>query len=296
MRVELAAKAGFCFGVNRAVDTVYKEAEEGKQPVYTFGPIIHNEEVTADLERRGVKVIHSLEEAQQAAGGTGTVVIRSHGVPRALQEDLVKTGLSVVDATCPFVKKIHRLVQDYSGRGYFIIIIGSAEHPEVQGIVGWSDPERTVVIDTEEEAQRLDLSGESRVCIVSQTTFHYKKFQDLVEIIRKRGYYSKGTVKKDIEYVVHNTICSATRERQEAAGALSRQVDAMIVIGGASSSNTRKLYEICSRHCQNTYFIQTKEDLEHTDFSRFDYVGITAGASTPNNIIEEVQKYVRDEL
>lgn len=131
---------------------------------------------------------------------------------------------------------------------------------------------------------------------MAQTTFHYKKFQDLVEIIRKRGYYSKGTVKKDMDFQIHNTICSATKERQEAARALSRQVDAMIVVGGASSSNTRKLYEICSENCQNTYFIQTKEDLEHTDFSRFDYVGITAGASTPNNIIEEVQKYVRDEL
>ncbi len=293
MRVELAAKAGFCFGVNRAVDTVYKEAAEGEQPVYTFGPIIHNEEVTADLERKGVRVIHSVQEA---AGGTGTVIIRSHGVPRKLQKELENTGLSVVDATCPFVKKIHRLVQDYSGQGYYVIIIGSAEHPEVQGIVGWSDPDRTKVIDSEEEARKLDLNGEDKVCIVAQTTFHYKKFQDLVEIIRKKGYYSKGMVKKDIDYVVHNTICSATRERQEAARMLSRQVDAMIVIGGASSSNTRKLYEICSGHCQNTYFIQTKEDLEHTDFSRFDYVGITAGASTPNNIIEEVQKYVRDEL
>ena len=116
---------------------------------------------------------------------------------------------------------------------------------------------------------------------MAQTTFHYKKFQDLVEIIRKRGYYSKGTVKKDMDFQIHNTICSATKERQEAARALSRQVDAMIVVGGASSSNTRKLYEICSENCQNTYFIQTKEDLEHTDFSRFDYVGITAGGVHP---------------
>ena len=295
MKVELAAKAGFCFGVSRAVDTVYREAAEGGRPVYTYGPIIHNEEVTADLERKGVRVIGSLQEAGQLS--SGTVIIRSHGVPRSLQEELAATGLTVVDATCPFVKKIHRLVQEYSGRGYYMIIIGSEQHPEVQGIVGWSsDPERTKVVDSEEEAQKLDLDGEKKVCIVAQTTFHYKKFQDLVEIIRKRGYYSKGTVKKDMDFQIHNTMCSATKERQEAARALSRQVDAMIVVGGASSSNTRKLYEICSENCQNTYFIQTKEDLEHTDFSRFDYVGITAGASTPNNIIEEVQKYVRDEL
>lgn len=294
MKVELAAKAGFCFGVNRAVDTVYREAAGNHRPVYTFEPIIHNEAVTADLERRGVKVIDSLEEAEGLS--SGTIVIRSHGVPRKLQEDLAATGLTVIDATCPFVKKIHHLVQEYSEQGYLVIIIGSAEHPEVRGIVGWSDPERTIVIDSEEKARNLDLNQEKKVCIVAQTTFHYKKFQDLVEIIRKRGYYSKGMVKKDIDYVIHNTICSATKERQEAARELSCQVDAMIVIGGASSSNTRKLYEICSGQCQNTYFIQTKEDLEHTGFSRFDYVGITAGASTPNNIIEEVQKYVRDEF
>ena len=188
--------------------------------MYTYGPIIHNEEVTADLERKGVRVIGSLQEAGQLS--SGTVIIRSHGVPRSLQEELAATGLTVVDATCPFVKKIHRLVQEYSGRGYYMIIIGSEQHPEVQGIVGWSsDPERTKVVDSEEEAQKLDLDGEKKVCIVAQTTFHYKKFQDLVEIIRKRGYYSKGTVKKDMDFQIHNTICSATKERQEAARALS---------------------------------------------------------------------------
>ena len=134
MKVELAAKAGFCFGVSRAVDTVYREAAEGGRPVYTYGPIIHNEEVTADLERKGVRVIGSLQEAGQLS--SGTVIIRSHGVPRSLQKELAATGLTVVDATCPFVKKIHRLVQEYSGRGYYMIIIGSEQHPEVQGIVG----------------------------------------------------------------------------------------------------------------------------------------------------------------
>mgnify|MGYP003248217694 FL=1 len=144
--------------------------------------------------------------------------------------------------------------------------------------------------------KKLDLNAWKKVCIVAQTTFNYNKFQELVEIIQKKGYYSVSTVDKDSEIIVHNTICSATKERQEAAKELSAKVDAMLVIGGLSSSNTRKLYEICSENCRNTYFIQTKEDLENSDFSRFDYVGITAGASTPNNIIEEVQKYVRNEF
>lgn len=293
MKVELAKMAGFCFGVNRAVDTVYQEAAE-HSPVYTYGPIIHNEEVIADLERKGVKVIHSLEEAKEQQ--QGTVIIRSHGVTKNEQDALMADGLRVVDATCPFVKKIHKLVQEYSEKGYDVIIIGSGDHPEVQGIVGWSDAEHTVVINNESDAKKLDLKSRKKVCIVAQTTFNYNKFQELVEIIQKKGYYSESTVDKDSEIIVHNTICSATKERQEAAKELSAKVDAMLVIGGLSSSNTRKLYEICSENCRNTYFIQTKEDLENSDFSRFDYVGITAGASTPNNIIEEVQKYVRNEF
>lgn len=293
-KVELAAKAGFCFGVNRAVDTVYREASAEEHPVYTYGPIIHNEEVTADLERKGVNVVNTLQEAEKIK--KGTIIIRSHGIPKAVRDKLEDTGLAVVDATCPFVKKIHQIVQEYSDRGYYIIIIGSADHPEVQGIVGWSDPVRTRVISSKDEADKLVLKGEKQICVVAQTTFNHKKFEDLVEIIKKKEYDGKGTVEKNSDIVINNTICSATKERQEAARELSGHVDAMIVIGGASSSNTRKLYEICSENCLNTYFIQTKEDLEHSDFSRFDYVGITAGASTPNNIIEEVQKYVRDEL
>ena len=246
MKVELAKMAGFCFGVNRAVDTVYEEAKQFS-PVYTYGPIIHNETVIDDLEKKGVQVIH-------------------------------------------------KLVQEYSEKGYYVVIIGSGDHPEVQGIVGWSDETRTSVISTVDEAQNLDLKPWKKVCIVAQTTFNYNKFQELIEIIQKKGYDSESTVDKDKKFVVHNTICNATKERQEAARELSGRVDAMLVIGGTSSSNTRKLYEICSEKCRNTYFIQTKEDLENSDFSRFDYVGITAGASTPNNIIEEVQKYVRNEF
>ena len=284
MKVEVAAKAGFCFGVNRAVDTVYREAKEGQKPVYTYGPIIHNEEVIADLERQGVRVLDTLEEAGRIH--EGTVIIRSHGVTEAEQKELEETGLHVVDATCPFVKKIHRYVREFSEKGYYVIVIGNSQHPEVKGIVGCSHPEHTSVIENASDAENLTINDIKKVCIVAQTTFNYNKFQDLVEIIRKKGY----------DIIVHNTICSATKERQEAAGVLSGKVDAMFVIGGTSSSNTRKLYEICSENCKNTYFIQTKEDLEHSEFPRFDYVGITAGASTPNNIIEEVQKYVRNEL
>ena len=305
MRVELAEKAGYCFGVNRAVDMVYQEIIKDKDPVYTYGPIIHNEEVIRDMEDRGVHVINSLEEARELP--KGHVIIRSHGVTQKEYKTLEANGFVVVDATCPFVKRIHQLVHEFSKKGYFIVVIGDVSHPEVKGIVGWSDKEHTAVVGNAEEAQNLSLDDFEKICIVSQTTFNFNNFQDLVEIIRKKRYdkksYGGETVpqhisieQKDGSLIVHNTICSATQERQEAARELSQNVDAMFVIGGTSSSNTRKLYEICSENCKNTYFIQTKEDLECSEFPRFDYVGITAGASTPKNIIEEVQKYVRDEF
>ncbi len=294
MQVILADKAGFCFGVSRAVNTVYREIECGVPPVYTYGPIIHNEEVIADLERRGVRVIDTPEEA--CALSDGTVILRSHGVPRDVEEAIDASGLNIVDATCPFVQKIHDIVREYSEQGYFILIIGSAEHPEVEGIVGWARPGGSMVIADEAEAENTDISDLEKICVVAQTTFPLKKFQDMFEIIRKKAYDNECAATENRDLVVHNTICSATRERQESARELSLQADAMIVIGGANSSNTRKLYEICSQNCSNTYLIQTKEDLKSTDLSCFDRVGITAGASTPNNIIEEVQNYVRDEL
>ncbi len=294
MQVTLADKAGFCFGVSRAVNTVYREIECGSPPVYTFGPIIHNEEVIADLERRGVRVINTPEEV--CALSEGTVILRSHGVPREVEEAIGASGLTLVDATCPFVQKIHDIVREYSEKGYFILIIGSAEHPEVEGIVGWARPGGSKVIADEAEAGEINISGLEKICIVAQTTFPLKKFQDMVEIIREKAYDNKCTATENSGFVVYNTICSATRERQESARELSLRSDAMIVIGGANSSNTGKLFEICSQNCSNTYLIQTKEDLKSADLSRFDRVGITAGASTPNNIIEEVLEYVRDEL
>ena len=284
MKIELAKSAGFCFGVKRAVNTVYEEATKGQAPIDTFGPIIHNEEVVKELEGMGVHVIDGEDGLKDKK--SGTIVIRSHGVSEAVYEKMQACGCRVVDATCPFVLRIHKLVQEYSEKGYWIVIAGSKNHPEVEGICGWADQERTTVIADKEEAKNISIPLYEKLCIVAQTTFNYNKFQDMVEIIAEKGY----------DRVVRCTICSATEERQKEAAEISARVDAMIVIGGKSSSNSRKLFEICSERCKNTYFIQTKDDLECSTFQRFDYVGITAGASTPNNIIEEVQKYVRNEL
>lgn len=276
MEIRVAKTAGFCFGVERAVDKVYEQA--GKKNIYTYGPIIHNETVVEDLEKRGVQVINTIEELDQVR--EGTVVIRSHGVAKDVYDLMEKKGLQYVDATCPYVKKIHKIVKNASEEGQQVVIIGNGKHPEVEGIKGWCKNE-PIVIETMEEMEKISNFNGKKLCIVAQTTFNYKKFQDLVAFLSKKSY--------DIS--VFNTICNATEERQAEAKEISREVDAMIIIGGKNSSNTQKLYEISKRECANTYYIQTLDDLDFTMFNEsINSVGITAGASTPNNIIKEVHK------
>ncbi|MDO4489805.1 MAG: 4-hydroxy-3-methylbut-2-enyl diphosphate reductase [Lachnospiraceae bacterium] len=280
MEVTVAKTAGFCFGVKRAVETVYRQAEEAKGSVYTFGPIIHNDQVVSDLEDKGVQVIRSEEELELIR--EGTVIIRSHGVSRRVQEKIVANGLTLVDATCPFVKKIHRIVEEEGRKGRTVIIAGNASHPEVEGICGWASGPVFVVSD-KTELDSLPISQDTFVTFVAQTTFNYRKFEELVEILCKKFYDS----------TVINTVCNATEERQAEARRIAAASDAMLVIGGRHSSNTQKLYEICRESCDNTYFIETLVDLDSKPFQSFCHVGITAGASTPNKIIEEVQKNVR---
>ncbi len=290
MEVKLAECAGFCFGVKRAIDTVYEQLETGKT-IYTYGPIVHNEEVVRELERRGVRVIERTEELRElkapdifcsSQGKAGTVIIRAHGVPRATQELMEENGLECIDATCPFVKHIHRIVEKAGKEGFHVVIAGNPDHPEVRGIMGWCTGPVTV-LETEEEAEEFTAGEGEKVCLVAQTTFNYNKFHSIVEIFREKGYNDN----------VVDTICNATEERQRSAQALASEADVMIVIGGKHSSNSRKLYEICSRECAHTYFIQTLDDLHLELPKAVRLVGITAGASTPNNLIEEVQNYVR---
>jgi 4-hydroxy-3-methylbut-2-enyl diphosphate reductase len=278
MEVLLAKTSGFCFGVKRATDTVYEQVEKGGE-IYTYGPIVHNEEVVKDLEDKGVRVINSREELESLK--SGKVIIRAHGVPKEICELIESKGLECIDATCPFVKRIHNIVEKESDNRH-IIIIGNEGHPEVEGIKGWSHTPATV-IESEQQALDFTTKKDEKLCIVSQTTFNYKKFKYLVEIFQKKGY----------DIIVANTICNATQERQEEAIELASKVDVMIVIGGTHSSNTRKLYELCKDKCEKTYYIQTLADLQIDIPNSVELVGITAGASTPNKIIEEVQSYVR---
>ncbi len=280
-KVKDAKSAGFCIGVKRAIDMVYEEAAKGGK-VYTLGPVIHNEQVVSDLESKGVKVVDNIESLD--AGQDTTVIIRSHGVPEEIINRLKEKNIRIVDATCPFVSKIHHIVKEKYNEGYHIVVIGNAKHPEVEGVCGWCGNSADV-IGSVEEAGKYSNYKDKKLCVVSQTTFNYKKFQDIVDILVKKSY----------DIVVMNTICNATEERQTEAGTIARQSDAMLVIGGKHSSNTQKLFEICKRVCPDTYFIQTLDDLDLKKLQSFRSVGITAGASTPNNIIKEVQSYVRSE-
>ena len=275
MEVTVAKTAGFCFGVKRAVEKVYEQIGKTEKPIYTYGPIIHNEQVVGDLQEKGVEVIDTLEELKTIRDAV--VVIRSHGVGKDVYDILKENGVEIVDATCPYVKKIHRIVEKQTAEGRRVLIVGSEDHPEVQGIKGWGN-ERTKVIENMDDFRRLELPEDEKLCIVSQTTLNYKKFQDLVEKISKTRY----------DITVLNTICNATQERQVEAMRIASQVDVMLVIGGKHSSNTQKLYDICRKECKNTYYIQTLGDFNPECISSVRSVGITAGASTPNNIIEEV--------
>jgi 4-hydroxy-3-methylbut-2-enyl diphosphate reductase len=281
MEVRLADPCGFCFGVKRAVDGVYEQLKSGR-PIYTYGPVVHNETVVSDLESKGVKVIPDKESLVSLnLEPDAVVVIRAHGIGRDIYKILEEKGCETADFTCPFVQRIHDIVLKESREGKYIVIVGNPAHPEIIGICGWCDGPYKV-IKTDEEAGKLDVVGD--ITVVAQTTFQHRKFSQIVEIINKKGYNAN----------VVNTICSATKDRQDAAEVLSKTADAMIVIGGSASSNTRRLYEIASENCPNTVCIQKPDDLVTFKLPEsVNLIGITAGASTPQNIIEEVQKYVR---
>ena len=270
MEINVAKTAGFCTGVNRAIALAYKET--GKENVYTYGPLIHNKIVTDDLRKKGITIIEDLDRIVK-----GTVIIRSHGAGKAVYDKLNEKGIKIIDGTCPFVKAIHSYVQKYHNDGYEIIIIGSRDHAEVIGINGWCD-NSALIIENVEEVLQNKLFFEKKYAIVVQTTFKIQKFYDIINEIKKYN----------LNFVIKNTICSATENRQKEAFELSKECDKMIVIGDKQSSNTNKLYEICKNNCENTIFVETISDLVLNNFGINDKIGLTAGASTPPVIIKEV--------
>jgi len=267
--IEIAKTAGFCYGVKRAVDKVYEAIDEGRK-IATLGPIIHNRQVVDDLEMRGVRAYDNISEIPDDVA----VVIRTHGVKKSIIDAL--SGREFIDLTCPFVAKIHKIVKEHHEKGYTILIVGDENHPEVIGINGWCDDSAIITYD-ENFAVPQDVV-EKDICIVAQTTINKNVFVQIVQNV-------KNTCKR---VVVFDTICSATKDRQEEAYTLSAKSDIMFVVGGRESSNTKKLYSIAKDGCAETYFIETYEDIPQSIYLKNKKIGITAGASTPARTIEEV--------
>lgn len=269
--IRVAESAGFCFGVKRAIEMAY-EAIGVEPKLYSYGQLIHNKTVTDDLASKGLEIVENLDGLTE-----GTLLIRSHGVGKALYDEAEAKGLKILDGTCPFVKKIHNIVHEKLADGMGIIIVGDGTHPEVIGINGWCE-NTAVILEDEEAAKTKEIPEKDRYAVVVQTTFRQAKFDKILEILQDRG----------VNMEIHNTICSATEKRQTEAEELSKTVDKMIVIGGKNSSNTQKLVEICAKNCGNTVHIETICDLVLNNFGKDDKIGITAGASTPPAIIKEV--------
>lgn len=280
-KVTVAESAGFCFGVDRAVKMVYGELEKNTK-VATLGPIIHNQDVVNDMQVKGARIISSVDELSDDE----TVVIRSHGVGREVYDQIAAKGNRMLDATCPFVSRIHKIVAEKSAEGYFILIAGDASHPEVQGIVGHCDENCLVFKDNFElkdffEKKYKNL--EKKLAIVAQTTYNIVVWGECLNVIPKN----------DSDIVIFDTICNATDTRQSDAAELAKSSDIMLVVGGRHSSNTVKLFEVCSRYCR-TYHIENSDELRSLKLPAAEKIGITAGASTPAYIIKEVQTTMAD--
>lgn len=274
MNIKVAKYAGFCFGVDKAVKTAYDLEYDGR--IVTYGELIHNSQVIDSLRQKGIEAIGDVSEVKDG----DCIIIRAHGVGEKVFEALKNTGARVHDATCIYVKRIHDIAAKHHKEGWQVVIVGDPQHPEVIGINGWCEG-KALIVTTEEEAEKLGESAE-KACTVAQTTFKRQKYDRICE-----------TLKKKFAFVLKfDTICNATVQRQSEAFELSRNVDAMVVIGGRTSSNTQKLFEICRENCPNTFLIEHAEELPI--LRQYNTVGITAGASTPDWVIKEVIFHMED--
>lgn len=274
MEIIIAQSAGFCFGVKRAVEMAFKYQDTPH--TFTYGPIIHNEVVTGALEKKGVYAIDALEGHE-----VEKLIIRSHGVSPKVYEEGKEKGVEIIDATCPYVRKIHKYVEKYNALGYHIIVAGNEKHPEIQGINGWAKGKCLIAKDVDElKAMTLP---EGKYLLVAQTTYKKETVNQMKDYLELQNI--------DFEWI--NTICNATKERQDEAVELAKQVDVMLILGSPNSANTKKLYEISKAQCERSYCVQGDSELTENIFTDCQRVGITAGASTPQSVIEEVVSYIQ---
>lgn len=285
MEIIIGKNAGFCFGVERAVNGAKEQVKKEKK-IYCLGELVHNAQVIEALEKDGMVTIENLEEIQDESA---KVMFRSHGVAKEIYEQAEKRKISYEDLTCPKVLYLHKLAEKYTKDGFFVLLVGSKTHAENIGTISFCKKENCYQFEGIEELQdamsAYAKSGLSKLVLLSQTTYSLAKFESLVEELKK----------KCPEVVVENTICASTRIRQEETKELARKVDKMIIIGGKNSSNTKKLYEVAKKECEKTYLVETEKELNREAFVNEDKVGIMAGASTPKESIQNIKKFLEKE-
>ena len=279
MEVILGKKAGFCQGVRNTVIKTKNNLEKKKR-IYCLGQLVHNPEVIKKLEQKGLTIVQNIQDVPDGK----ELIIRAHGIPKKIYEEIEAKNIKLIDLTCPKVLNIHKKIEEYRDLGYYIIYIGEKTHPETVGSVSFAGDNSTIVHDLEdinvavEDIIRKDIRN---VTIFSQTTFSMEKFDDLVKIIKMK-------IPKDSNLEINKTICDATKLRQIETKEIAKQVELMIIIGGKKSSNTNKLYDIALKECSNVMFVETLEDLYINYIRRFKKVGVMAGASTPSDMIEKI--------
>lgn len=277
MEIKIAKNAGFCFGVKRAMKMAWDELQKSEDGIYALGPLIHNKQAVLKYEENGLKTINEVNDVPTS----NSMIIRSHGVGEKVYIDSSDKSLNIIDTTCPFVKKIHEIAKRHYMNGYKIVVIGDEKHPEVIGINGWCNNE-ALIIKTLADLENIEFDKSKKYCVVAQTTINVDLYNKIIEAISNSLD----------EVVFNNTICSATKVRQEAAKEISQEVDMMVVVGGKHSSNTQKLVQICKEYVP-TVAIETVGELNKADFKDFNNIGLTAGASTPDWIIKEVIEYIK---
>ena len=282
MELIVGKTAGFCYGVKRAVDGA-KEQLKQNENLYGLGEIVHNQDVIKELENLGMQFIENIEEAK------GKTIIRAHGVPKQIYEEAEEKQIELIDYTCPKVLNIHQIVEEYANKGYYIFLLGNKKHPEIIGTLSYCGENKFIIEkedDTMKALETFEKSGMKKILVISQTTYSLEKFYIVEEII-------KNEIPRDVEVVVKNTICQATEIRQKETEEMAKKVDAMIIIGGKNSSNTKKLYEIAKQYCKTVLLIENETELVLDNMKSTDKVGMMAGASTPKESIEKVMERLK---
>jgi len=281
MQVIVAEHAGFCWGVRRAIETATTTRRNEGNTIYVLGHLVHNEEVVHKLEEMGIQVVEDFTEAKEGS----VLLITAHGLDYKIIQQAKDAGFRVIDTTCPIVQKVHRLTRRFLDEGRKIIIIGHRNHIEVKGINGVADG-RAQIVGSVEEIENINLESQNKVGIVAQTTFNVAQMQKIVDALHRRF--------PDVSFALKDSICYDVKDKQSEIRELATQVDAIVVVGSRTSSNTTRLYEIALKMCPKTYFVSKAEELHPIDFSEVEKVCVTAGASTPNWIIQEVVEYLRN--